>query len=75
MLSDKAMLQLFPEGYWAHNNRHMKSLGGSVVTIKGPIRLPVKFVVCKLCTSSTISMVGAVSWALTDRVRQNKVAP
>ena len=46
MLSDEAMLKHFPEGYWAHNNQQVKSLGGSVVTIKGSIRLPVK--VCSL---------------------------
>jgi len=46
MLSDEAMLQLFPEGYWACNDRKVKSLGGNLVSVKGPIRLPVE--VCTL---------------------------
>jgi len=42
MLGDEAMLQLFPEGYWAQNNRQVQSLGDSIVTIQGPIRLSVE---------------------------------
>jgi len=42
MLIDEAMLQLFPEGYFAQNNRQVQSLGGSIVTIQGPIRLSVE---------------------------------
>ena len=42
MLSDEAMLQLFPEGYWAQNNRQVQSLDGSIVTIQEPIRLSVE---------------------------------
>jgi len=46
MLSDDAMLKLFPNGYWASNNRKVKSLAGNAIIIKGPIRLPVE--VCRL---------------------------
>jgi len=46
MLSDAAILQLFPEGYWACQDRKVKSLGGNLISVKGPIRLPVE--VCTL---------------------------
>ena len=37
MLSDDAMTKLFPNGYWASNNRKVKSLSGTALKIKGPI--------------------------------------
>jgi len=46
MLSDDAMIKLFPNGYWASNNRKVKSLSGNALKIKGPIQLPVE--VCRL---------------------------
>jgi len=46
MLSDDAMIKLFPNGYWASNNRKVKSLSGDAVKIKRPLRLPVE--VCRL---------------------------
>ena len=46
MLSDDAMIKLFPNGYWASNNRKVKSLAGDAIKIKGPIRLSVE--VCRL---------------------------
>jgi len=46
MLSDGAMQKLFPNGYWASNDRRVKSLSGKALNIKGPLRLPVE--VCKL---------------------------
>jgi len=46
MLSDDAMQKLFPNGYWASNDRRVKSLSATAINIKGPLRLPVE--VCKL---------------------------
>jgi len=46
MLRDDAMIKLFPNGYWASNNRKVKSLSGNALKIKGPIRLSVE--VCRL---------------------------
>jgi len=46
MLSDEAMRQLFPEGYWACQNRKVKSLGGNLISVQGPLRLSVE--VCTL---------------------------
>jgi len=46
MLSDKAMRQLFPEGYWACQNRKVKSLGGNLISVRGPLYLSVE--VCTL---------------------------
>jgi len=37
MLSDDAMIKLFPNGYWASNNRRVKSLAGNAIEIKGPL--------------------------------------
>ena len=53
MLSDEAMLQLFPEGYWACQDRKVKSLGGSLISVKGPIRLPVE-----VCTLQLMHVTG-----------------
>jgi len=46
MLSDGAIQKLFPDGYWASNDRRVKSLSGKALNIKGPLQLPVE--VCKL---------------------------
>jgi len=43
MLSDEAMRQLFPEGYWACHNRKVKSLGDTLISVQGPLRLSVEF--------------------------------
>jgi len=37
MLSDDAMIKLFPNGYLASNNHKVKSLSGNALKIKGPI--------------------------------------
>jgi len=46
MLSDEAMRHVFPEGYWACQNRKVKSLGGNLISVQGPLRLSVE--VCTL---------------------------
>jgi len=46
MLSDEAMRLLFPEGYWARHNRKVKSLGDTLISVQGPLRLSVE--VCTL---------------------------
>ena len=60
MLSDDAMIKLFPNGYWASNNHKVKSLSGNALKIKDQFDSLLQSVICQLYTSFIISMVWSI---------------